>query len=310
MLSAPQDTEILILECGMNAKGELYDISRAITPTHAIITNVGHAHIGMLGSRKEIASAKLEIAEHLVGGGSLYLSDDEPLFSSVSNANRFSLTDLTAHFCICTKNLNEYGSIFDAFSYGNHLYSAFVPLLGEHILMCLCPTLAVANDLCVELETIRSTLHAIPSSILRQRLLNANGYTVYDDTYSSSPEAIKATMKMLSLLGKTISPVLGDMLELGEYSRELHRAIGKDICKHNVRYLYAIGRFAQDIAEGALSYGMSAERIHVNLDPLRLDITADAIKKNYSGEIILLKASHAIHLEEIIPHLMKGNENA
>ena len=138
-------------------------------------------------------------------------------------------------------------------------------------------------------------------------MIYGNGYKIYDDTYSASPEAMYATLKMLANSGAPITAVLGDMLELGEYSERLHRELGEKVALLGISRLYSIGKFAQNIAEGARAFGMNDEFIHVNTDIYDLEKTAEAIADDYNGEIILLKASHAVHLERISKILMRGD---
>ena len=306
-LSAPIDTEILIFECGMNAKGEIKTISKAIMPTVALITNIGHAHIGMLGSREEIAKAKLEISEELSEDGILYLPNEEPLLNEVKKAKYFSMIDKCADVCLFTKEYNHASSTFEVYRKGKYFASFKSDLVGDHILSCLCAALSIALQLNIGEKSIQCGINSLTPSILRPKMIYQNGYRIYDDTYSASPEAMYATLKMLSFSGSAITAVLGDMLELGEYSQKLHFELGQWVASLGIARLYSIGKFAQDIAKGAMSCGMKNEFIHINTDTCDLEKSAKSIATDYNGEIILLKASHEVHLERIREILTRGD---
>lgn len=307
ILSAPLDTEILIFECGMNARGEIKAISIAIMPTVALITNIGHAHIGKLGSREEIARAKLEITEGLSDDGVIYLPKEEPLLNEVKNALYFSTIDKCADVCLLPKECDRGSGSFKVYTKDQYFSTFKTDLVGEHILSCLCSALAIALQLDIDEKSIRCGIKSLTPSILRQKMICQNGYKIYDDTYSASPEAMYATLKMLSLSGSPITAVLGDMLELGEHSKKLHFELGQKVASLGIARLYSIGKFAQDIAKGARSSGMKNEFIHVNTDANNLEKSAESIVTDYKGEIILLKASHEMHLERIREILTRGD---
>jgi UDP-N-acetylmuramoyl-tripeptide--D-alanyl-D-alanine ligase len=95
-----------------------------------------------------------------------------------------------------------------------------------------------------------------------------------------------------------VSAVLGDMLELGDASDRLHREVGEAAAACGIRKLYAFGKFAQRIAEGAKSGGIPEECVFIN-DSEDIEATAEQIRHSYDGELLIVKASHAVHAERI-----------
>jgi UDP-N-acetylmuramoyl-tripeptide--D-alanyl-D-alanine ligase len=126
---------------------------------------------------------------------------------------------------------------------------------------------------------------------------------VYDDTYSSSPEAAISVIRALTEQNPdNVSAVLGDMLELGEHCEMLHKAVGAAAAKCGIRNLYLFGTYAKHTADGAFECGMPKERVFVNAKE-DLESTARQIRDSYAGEVLIVKASHAIHAERLFDFL-------
>ena len=302
VLSAKRETEVLVVEMGMNHKGEISRLSRAIEPDTAIITNVGTAHIGNLGSREAIALAKLEIADGM-NGGVILIPHGERLLNAARSKREVSVNNPYGDYSLLVEQVEEDGTVFSFLGKQLCLESERIALVGEHLMWALAFALSVADTLGIRGDEIAPALRSINSERLRQRRIKVGRYDIYDDTYSSSPEAAIAVMRVLTRQNKKgVSAVLGDMLELGGESDELHRKVGEAAAKCGVQKLYPFGKFAQRIAEGALIAGMPAERIFLG-DQNGLERTAEQIRVSYDGELLIVKASHAVHAERIYDFL-------
>ena len=104
-----------------------------------------------------------------------------------------------------------------------------------------------------------------------------------------------------------VSAVIGDMLELGEKCRQLHRKIGAECARHSVKKLYAFGEYAEETAYGAINSGMKEECVFINTDLSFPQLTAMQISKSYSGETLLVKASHSVKADRII-HILENEK--
>ena len=303
MLSAPRDTEALICEIGMNHTGEIDMLSRALEPNIAVITNIGSAHIGNLGSKECIAKAKLEIENGMTVGKTVIFKS-EPLLANVKNPYFISdREDFGDMFYRIDERRADGTALFIK---TKRIEGTFKTSLSSlHTVNSLLCAIAVSDIIGFTEDEIRSALKRITEDQLRQRVIKKNGYKFYDDSYNSSPEAVIANLKMLSERKENISALLGDMLELGERSEELHRFIGKECARYGIKKLYAFGRYAKFIAAGAMAEGMRSGSIFINESVSRPQITAEEIKSSYSGETILVKASHSLHAERIIELLTK-----
>ncbi len=303
LLAAPRDTEVIVTELGMNHKNEISRLSGCVRPDVGVITSVGTAHIGNLGSREQIAKAKLEILDGMTGG-TLLLPENEPLLSSVDNAMRVGLGSSLSEFSLYAKE------------YGNLIFSSPHSVIGElvffdrreHLLSDLAFALSVATILGLSESEIIKGVSTINESDLRQRFIPMNGYTIFDDSYNASLESITADLKFMRTMKRPIGAFFADVLELGDASVEIHERIGRTAAEHGLDSLYLLGEHAEDVRRGAVLAGMDPERIFINADPDSPLTSVKHITENHvPGELILFKASHRLRLDKIAD-LIKNTE--
>lgn len=301
ILTTPRDTEVLIAEIGMNHLGEISCLSRALHPDISIITNIGSSHIGNLGSRKLIATAKLEILDGMTSP-KLIVPKEEVLLSEIIGRYTVSLEDITADTCVMEKELKSTCSLVDIYTAYGKLPMQKISLPGRHIISAIAFSVETMVLLEVGIDKIERSLKSLCGTSTRGKFIDIGDLTVYDDTYSSSKEAVLSDFELLSLYkGRTKSCVLGDMLELGEYAESMHTDIGRAAVKYGFEKIFAFGNYSPFIKAGAMGAGLSEDKIFVNTDITNPEHTAKQILNSYtSGEIILFKASHDIHAERII----------
>ena len=305
VLSADKDTEVLIAEVGMNNKGEISPISSALSPDIAIISNIGSAHIGKLGSREEIALAKLEICDGLRNGITI-VPEDEPLLSGAKNPHLVSTNPECYHTLVFPLSITKQGSRFDFYSEGAFIKDLYLKIPGAHILKTFTLALAAAVKLNIKEKEIKDTLKNIDDTILRQKLIKYGDFFIYDDSYSSSYEALAETVKMLLLYKMDISCVLSDMLELGKSTEEIHYKAGRMLAELGVKKLFLTGEFKEFYMQGAIDAGMNKENIHINNVYDNYLSLANLIKKNFHGKILLVKGSHKTELSTLVKKLTEN----
>ena len=304
VLSAHSSTEALVLELGMNHKGEISRMAKHFRPDISVITNVGSSHIGNLGSREAIAEAKLEILDG--GDGMLIYPKGEPLLSGRGGLC-FSLTDPTADFYLT----NQYEKI-SFFKGERWILDSSFHLKERHLLSCLAPAIAVSLLIGVPVSAVVSAVDEISYLSIKQRFINIGNITVYSDLYNASAESLYAALEFVS---KTVgykkrSALIGTVLELGEKSREIHRQIGKRAAGFGLSRLYLFGEGAPFMAEGALSEGYSPVRIFLTSDlTMHGKVAEDIYKNSEEGELILFKGSRGMELERVIDRLTKKYES-
>ena len=295
VLSAPEDTEILILEMGMNHPGEIELLSKCAEPDLAIITNIGTAHIGNLGSRQAIARAKSEITAGLTGR--LITPYDEPLLGGLTSY-RFGINDLRADMSLShtdtgvkiTESSNE-SFVCDFFS------------SDERSLRCLAPAICAMRLLKYDKSTISVGVSSISDQNIRQKIISVNDITLICDFYNASPESFSAAIRVLAKMNAPSNRcvLIGDMLELGSYSDRAHRELGALAARLGIDKIFAFGKWANAVEKGAISSDFPTESFFKNGEISRPDITAKQVLRHcIAGDTVLLKASRGIGLERVV----------
>ncbi len=308
VLSMPKDTEILICEIGMDGFGQVEELSKLISPDIGIITCIGVAHIGKLGSRENIARAKAEILSGISPGGLAIFPADEPLLymPCKKNIRYISASGKEADASIKDIILSPEGTEFKYFENGQEKRTFNIKEFGSHMAYLAAIAIYTSGMFGVGMNDAETGLSNFKTASMRQNIKTVNGITVIEDCYNASPESMRAALEVLSVVKKnspdaTATALLGDMLELGYESPSMHRAIGAEAARSGVSKLFTFGPLSCDIAAGAEESGMKRENIFVNTDYLNPEKSAAQIKSTLKkGDILLVKASRSIHAENVI----------
>ena len=301
VFSAKKNTEALILELGMNHRGEISSLSKTISPDVSIITSISESHIGNLGSRDEIKKAKLEITDGMCDG-CLLVPYEESFPSLQVRTNTVSTNSLNADFSLinagrCYKFFSKLGSI-------DNITPSFS---GTHNISNLAFAISAAQICEIDNNSIISGINMITDADLRQRFIQMSDFTILDDCYNASYDSIKADVEYMHTI--TSGPkgvMLGDILELGEHSERIHRSIGKMISESDVLHLYCYGTYAEFIAQGALDGGFNPDNLYVNNNVDNPLASIEHIKLSHlKDELILFKASRKMRLDKIIDTMIQ-----
>ena len=309
------DDKVSVIEMGMSARGEIEYMSKLVRPDIAVITNIGTSHLAALGTRENICAAKLEIVSGLKKDGSLMLNADEPLLFAtrghvepepefVSVYNRFG------DYRAVNIRYLENGIMYDLIYNNKAVTNVEIPALGRHNVYNSLIAYAVGVKLGMTDDMIRRGLLTFVSTDKRQNIYDVGGITVIDDCYNASPESMRAAIDVLTSIAsrRGVKPcaLLGDMLELGEYSRLMHDQLGQYAAQMKVQKLYCYGAMADIVAEAAIKKGVRADNVYVSLDSDNPTEMAKMINSSMqSGDVLLVKASRAVSAERIIEALKK-----
>ncbi len=298
VLSAPSDTEVLILEFGMNHKGEIGRLSSAFAPNSAVITKIGSAHIGHLGSLENIAKAKLEITDGL--RGRLFLPFEEALLSTnYRNVKHFSSKSPLADVSVVKNSFNQLelytgGELNSIFDFQNK---------ADHFLECLSAAIISAIEIGIEPGEIIKGICDINDDSFRHKILKSTlGYTILDDSYNASYESVRSALDMMNGIAgvKRRNILLGDILELGDMSYDIHYSVGRLASFYGLHYLFLLGEYAEAVFDGAVRGGFDKERVFILNDLSSPEKISEFIKsKMQADDIILVKGSHAMNLGRI-----------
>lgn len=303
-----QDHQAAVIEMGMNHSGEINNLTKIAKPTISVITNIGTSHIGNLGSRENILKAKLEILEGM-DRKILVINNDNDLLNKYYLENKDmeiytygieNESDVMAE----NINLNENNSEFICNLKGEK-FKVKVPVGGIHFIYNALCAAAVGKLLSLSTEQIKQGIETFELTKKRMDITELeNGVTIINDSYNASFESMQASLKYLrGLKNDRKIAVLGDMFELGEYSKELHEKVGKEVVKNNIDILICSGENAKYIVEAAKDSGMNEKYIFYFEDKEKMGIF---IRENWKkGDAILFKASNGMKFFEIVESLIK-----
>ncbi len=313
ILSMPRSSRYLVLEMGMNHTREIATLSALARPDVAVITNVGQAHIGHLGSREAIARAKLEILEGCDGGTPYFYPAEEPLLLPPCHA-------ATIPFPIAARRGAD-NAYFDVSSVGGYTRFSLdfrrwryeglrVRGTGAHMAACAAFAVCIGDLMGVSHEGIADALLHYEENKMRGGIRDVCGVTVIEDCYNASPESMAAALSVLLQIAKEKGgrafALLGGMRELGEHSPTLHRALGVACAEAELAYLFPFGTGAREIAEGALGGGIDGARIFCNEDEGAPEESAAEIAAHIrAGDVLLIKGSRATGCERVCDALSK-----
>ena len=306
VLAAPAKCEMLVIEAGMNHSGELKNASFCIEPDISVITKIGSAHIGNLGSREKIADAKCEILSGMKNGPALIPYGETLLSSRVKEYKTVSTNDAASDYSL----INDEKSGYFVFSTPKERFLLSIPSLKHanfHVKDCLAFALSVCAEIGMTETDVKNALARVDFSEY-SKIIRIKEMTIINDSYNSSPDAVISAIDALKTQRGKKSAVLGDMLELGAFSENLHFEIGFHAAKSNLENLYLVGNFTKYIYDGALAGGFDKNKIFINESSEAPEITAAQILLHSPDEVILFKASRKIKLERIIDILKKARK--
>ena len=298
ILAMPEDTQIAVLEMGMNHFGELSYLTDIARPDVAVIINIGTMHIENLGSQDGILKAKLEILEGLnPGGRAIFYGDDSklwPLHEQMPDVTYFGVENGQCQ--VLGGNLREEETIgFDVLQPAQ--FSVELPLQGKHYVSDALAAIAVGLELGVTPEKISESLGALRNMDGRQEEFRAGEYTIIKDCYNAGPESMAAALEVLSKKKGRRVAVLGEMLELGVCTAAEHYKVGRTAAD-KADVILAYGPSSDRVLKGAITGGMPANRVSAYEDREKL---ISALKQMANpGDVLLFKGSHGMHMELIL----------
>ena len=291
--------EVCVFEAAMNHKGEMLDLARIINPDIALITNIGSAHIGILGSRQAIAEEKKQIFSQFTGNNTALIPMED-------NFRDFLARDVRGRKVFYgAASLASLGEVRDLGLEGTEIVwdgeTARFGLPGKFNLANAFAAIAIAQELSVSASSIRRALDAVKPLFGRGEILYGRS-TVIRDCYNSSPESAAQAIDFCDSLewpGRRVY-VIGSMLELGDSSGEAHTSLGRQLASCRADMVFLFGEETKPAVEvlGTKQFLHTANMAELS-----------AALDNYikEGDLVLLKGSRGCALETLTEILTRGN---
>lgn len=300
-----------VIEMGMSHFGEISRLSRTAEPSMGVITNIGYSHIENLKTQEGILQAKLEILDGMAADAPLIVNGDNALLAPLKrNLPRPVITygmhaeklDVRAEDVV----RNADSTTFTIVAADGKKYPAMLRCVGDHNVMNALAAFCVGTQAGIAPEKICAALERYQTVGMRQNISHRGAYTIIADCYNASPDSMKAALTVLRELpckGRHIA-VLGDMLELGEMSRQLHTLVGDMAAASEVDALFCLGTEAFYIAQRAAMQKVSVYHTEDRRELCR-------VIRSYlrPGDAVLFKASRGMHLEDCIDMIFDQGED-
>lgn len=313
LLSMEPNTEVVVVEMGMDHFGELDFLSRLVQPDVAVITMIGEAHIEFFGTRDKIADAKMEIIHGLKEDGTFVFNGDEPLLQERAQA----VTQHQRTFGMNAENTLTGSDVqtsrsqtqFKASLWPDDTYT--IPMMGAYNVNNALAALLVADTFHIRPAAAHQALASfVPTENRTEWLTGQHGEAILSDVYNSNPTAARRVLAAFAAVpttGQRIA-VLGDMLELGEQSDTLHVSLASELDPQLIASVYLNGQHMQALAD-ALQTKYPAGSVHYYPTDAQPQLIADLKQAVGPNDLVLLKGSHGIHLENVLTALETVDEN-
>ncbi|MEK7706527.1 MAG: UDP-N-acetylmuramoyl-tripeptide--D-alanyl-D-alanine ligase [Verrucomicrobiota bacterium] len=312
LLRLEKSHEVAVFEVGTNHPGELAPLVQMVQPTLGVITNIGREHLEFFGDVVGVADEEGMLAELLPAGGNLFVNGDDEWTEHIVRRTQAGVVRVGMNPAMRdndwrartvrpdTKGVTFRVDASDAEFNGEYR----INLLGRHQVVSALFAIAVGKELGLGREEIQHGLAECQPSKMRLQFYEASGMRVLDDAYNANADSMAAalaTLKDLPCKGRRVA-LLGDMAELGAHSEAAHAEVGRRAAESGVGQLLAVGKMASVMAQGARDAGLN--RVMEFAD---VEAAAAALKTFLkTGDVVLLKASRATHLERVAEVLRAG----
>ena len=297
------EDEIAVLELGISEPGQMDILSELVRPDMAVVTTIGVAHIEFMKTQENIRKEKLSIVHFMKEGGTLFLNGDDALLKEAKEKENLTCRTLfygTQDWCDYYAKDIVYYDTYTTFTCVHGTEEVFVRLntLGKHNVGNCVVALAVANENGIPMKTAAQGFSQFEGQ--RQQIIPLeNKFTMIDDTYNASPDSMKASISVLCDMpceGRRVA-VLGDMFELGENEIEYHQQIGRFLLEKPVDEVVLLGELTKYIQQVIKEQG---SKIKVCAFKDNEDAAIYLMATLKPEDVVLLKASNGMHLNEIV----------
>jgi len=300
-----KEHEDLIAEVGTNHPGEIADLAGLIRPRAAMVTNIGHAHLGNFASREALADEKASIYSAVQPDGVWFVNADDALLrAAVERLSRPAQTRVISYGTAADADIRVADVTVDergtsgVLTVGTEHLPFTIPLIGRHFAVTAAAAVAVAVERGLDVAAAAAALASFPGSVGRAAVSQHGSLRVIDDSYNGSPDSMLAGLDTLADLpeGRRIA-VLGEMRELGEWSEAMHEAVGAR-AGSAVTDLIFIGPSFDVVQRAAVAHGLDATRIHHSASATHAARLLTSLLTD-EPTAVLVKGSRFVHTERV-----------
>ena len=298
VLSAPKDTECLVLEIGTNHSGEIGEIVEQIPLDIALITLIGTSHIGNFGSRMAIMQEKLSICKNKKTRLITRLEDKISCIFSKKFSVESKHSDLY---------LERHKSGVLVYICGKPLFLSECVFSEKYLLEELCGAISVCLEMGIPIEAIKRGVSSLSYDNTRQKIVNVGKFNIYSDCYNASLESFSASFEAISRMKEysSYSLVFGDIDELWDFGEAIHRELGRLISTYRFRNIYALGNMTKAVTFELRERNTESRIFDFGANADFCKVAKTITDNSLENEIILFKASRKMQLELLIEEIKR-----
>lgn len=328
IFSIGEEHQVAVVEMGISEFGEMSRLGAIAKPDICVITNIGVAHLEMLGTRDGILQAKTEVVDYINPKGTLILNGDDDKLSTIMQVRdcgerivEFYGVGAESEYGITkqayAQNLSPVGTegIQAHYNVQGTEFDAMISIPGEHNVYNAMAASLVGARLGMSMEEIRAGITKATTIQGRNNRLVVNGITIIDDCYNANPVSMKASLDVLNNAPGRKIAILGDMGELGTDEINMHAEVGTYAVQKGVDFLLCSGGLSVHMADAAKEALCHVKKPEGNINPAmkvmhfsgKEELVTFLLGELKEGDTVLVKASHFMQYEKIVQQL-QGRE--
>ena len=299
-----ESTEVAIIEMGISHFGEMTRLAEIVSPTMALYTTIGSAHLEFLGDLSGVLKAKTEMIPMLDRDAVVFTNGDDPYLNKIACHQKLSRYGISPNCDVVGSDIHVLGTegmeLMVSDKCRCRSFAVKINSYGIHLVTAALGAAAVGMELGLTNEEIAAGIASYRPVGSRSSIVETGYVTIIDDCYNANPTSTDASLKSLGMLSCRRVAILGDMMELGPEEKKLHFTTGVHAADCDIDLLLACGELSQNTVEGAKSTRMDA--IWFDSKEALISALPQHIQK---GDAVLVKASHSRKFEDIVEALKK-----
>ena len=301
VLECREDTEVLVLEMGINHFGEMDRLSKIGRPDVMVITNIGECHLEFLGDRDGVLRAKTECFTNMNPDGLVFLNGDDDKLAKVAMVHGrkpvfFGLSGKKDYYATDIETQGLLGIKATLHSQKGYELAVTIPIPGMHMVYNALSALAIGDYLAIDRSLIAQGIEEVQALGGRSNIIRTDKFTVIDDCYNANPTSMEAAIKLLMRADGLRVAILGDMFELGEDEAALHEKVGRMAASSDIDMIIFIGELSLNMYNGAKSVRDDGVYYYKTVDEAMGKLKC-IVPKQAS---VLVKASHSMGFDRIV----------
>lgn len=293
------ENDAAVVEMGISDFGEMSRLAAMVRPTIAVYTVIGHAHLEFLHDLDGVMRAKGEMLDYMADDAPVIVNGDDAALRALECRQKKLMFGLTSDCDVRAENIKCVSAAASECDivYGERRVHVCIPAFGRHMVYAALEGAAVGFLMGLSDAEIAAGI-ASYETVGRRAAVSDTGYlTLIDDCYNANPDSVKSGVDSLMRLPGRHICILGDMLELGENEKEMHREVGEYAVRKGAELVICCGALAESIAQGAGKHGMYFKN--------RAELISALPKLIEKGDAVLVKASHSMRFDEISEELKR-----